>query len=71
MWRLDCGPSTNSSHFPEEINRRIAGVIADLHFAPTERSRHNLRLEGVPEELILVTGNSVIDAINIVAGTSL
>ena len=54
--------------FPEEINRRLAGVIADLHFAPTERSRHNLRLEGVPAELILVTGNSVIDAINIVAG---
>ena len=49
--------------FPEEINRRITGVIADLHFAPTEWAAGNLRREGVPEERIVVTGNSVIDAI--------
>jgi len=49
--------------FPEEINRRIAGVIADLHFAPTEHSRQNLLREGVPQERILVTGNTVIDAL--------
>jgi len=49
--------------FPEEINRRIAGVIADLHFAPTERARQNLLREGVPSNQIVVTGNPVIDAL--------
>jgi len=49
--------------FPEEINRKIAGVIADLHFAPTERSCQNLRKEGVPRENIVITGNPVIDAL--------
>ena len=53
--------------FPEEINRRIAGVVADLHFAPTERSRQNLLREGIPNENILVTGNPVIDALHWVA----
>ncbi len=53
--------------FPEEINRRIATVIADLHFAPTEWSKGNLLHEGVEERDILVTGNSVIDALNFVA----
>lgn len=54
--------------FPEEINRRIATVIADLHFAPTEWSKENLLREGVDEKDILVTGNSVIDALHYVAG---
>jgi len=49
--------------FPEEINRRVAGVAADLHFAPTEHSRQNLLQENVPEELIKVTGNPAIDAL--------
>jgi UDP-N-acetylglucosamine 2-epimerase (non-hydrolysing) len=53
--------------FPEEINRRIATVIADLHFAPTEWSKGNLLREGVDEKNIRVTGNSVIDALNFVA----
>lgn len=53
--------------FPEEINRRIAGVIADLHFAPTEWSKANLLREGVNEKLIHVTGNTVIDALQFVA----
>jgi UDP-N-acetylglucosamine 2-epimerase (non-hydrolysing) len=53
--------------FPEEINRRIATVIADLHFAPTEWSKRNLLREGVEEKNILVTGNSVIDALSFVA----
>ena len=52
--------------FPEEINRRIATVIADLHFAPTEWAKGNLLREGVEERNILVTGNSVIDALNFV-----
>jgi UDP-N-acetylglucosamine 2-epimerase (non-hydrolysing) len=53
--------------FPEEINRRIATVIADLHFAPTEWSKGNLLREGVNENDILVTGNPVIDALHYVA----
>ena len=53
--------------FPEELNRRIATVIADLHFAPTEWSKANLLREGVEEKNILVTGNPVIDALNFVA----
>ncbi len=53
--------------FPEEINRRVAGVAADLHFAPTEWSRQNLLREGVPENKIALTGNPVIDALQVVA----
>jgi UDP-N-acetylglucosamine 2-epimerase (non-hydrolysing) len=52
--------------FPEEINRKVAGVIADLHFAPTEENRKNLLKEGIPSDSILVTGNPVIDALNII-----
>ena len=53
--------------FPEEINRRVASVVADLHLAPTQRARQNLLREGVPDEAICVTGNPVIDALNMVA----
>ena len=49
--------------FPEEINRRLATTLADLHFAPTEWSRQNLLHENVPDEAIIVTGNPVIDAL--------
>ncbi len=53
--------------YPEEMNRRLATVTADLHFAPTEWSRGNLLREGVDEEAIRVTGNPVIDAFQFVA----
>jgi UDP-N-acetylglucosamine 2-epimerase (non-hydrolysing) len=53
--------------FPEEINRRLATVTADLHFAPTTWSQGNLLREGIEAEKIYVTGNSVIDALNYVA----
>ena len=49
--------------FPEEINRQITGRIADFHFAPTEKSKQNLLAENVLEDGILVTGNTVIDAL--------
>lgn len=49
--------------FPEEINRRVTGVVADLHFAPTELSCANLLNEGIPTWRIVVTGNTVIDAL--------
>ncbi len=52
--------------FPEEINRRITSVIADLHFAPTQRAKDNLIHEGIDPRGILVTGNPVIDALYIV-----
>lgn len=50
--------------FPEEINRRITGVIADMHFAPTKRNEENLLRENTKPEDIFVTGNTVIDALN-------
>ncbi len=49
--------------FPEEMNRRIADHLSDLLFAPTERARRNLLAEGIPDERIRVTGNTVIDAL--------
>ena len=51
------------SPYPEEINRRLTGALADTHFAPTALARDNLLREGVPEENIFVTGNTVIDAL--------
>ena len=49
--------------FPEELMRTLLGQAADLHFAPTPRARGNLLQEGVPRERILVTGNTVVDAL--------
>lgn len=62
---VEAGLRTNNKFhpFPEEINRRIASVAADIHFAPTERSKENLLREGVAENRIHVTGNTVIDAL--------
>lgn len=51
------------SPYPEEMNRKLTGAIADLHFAPTATSRDNLLREGVPARNIYVTGNTVIDAL--------
>jgi UDP-N-acetylglucosamine 2-epimerase (non-hydrolysing) len=51
------------SPFPEEMNRQLTGVMADLHFSPTNGSADNLRREAKPEESIYVTGNTAIDAL--------
>ena len=51
------------SPFPEEINRQVTGRIADLHFAPTIESKNNLLQENVKENTIIITGNTVIDAL--------
>lgn len=48
--------------FPEEMNRKLTGALSDLHFAPTKTAKENLLREGVNEEFIFVTGNTVIDA---------
>ena len=62
---VEAGLRTNDkfSPYPEEMNRRLVGTLADLHFPPTERSRQILLKEGVPDQRILVTGNTVIDAL--------
>ena len=54
------------SPWPEEMNRQITGRIASVHFAPTELSRENLLKEGIDDNKIKVTGNTVIDALQII-----
>jgi len=49
--------------FPEEINRRLISVVADYHFAPTNRAKENLLSEGIKTDKIFVTGNTVVDAL--------
>jgi UDP-N-acetylglucosamine 2-epimerase (non-hydrolysing) len=51
------------SPWPEEINRKLTGAIAKVHFAPTEHARQNLLKEGIPAKNICVTGNTVVDAL--------
>lgn len=62
---VEAGLRTNDKYspFPEEINRQVTGRIADYHFTPTEESRKNLLKENVADKSILVTGNTVIDAL--------
>jgi len=52
-----------ASPWPEEANRKLTGALAALHFAPTERARHNLLAEGIDDDKIVVAGNTVIDAL--------
>lgn len=56
------------SPWPEEANRKLTGTLATLHFAPTIRARQNLLAEGVSDDSIVVTGNTVIDALLDVRG---
>lgn len=62
---VEAGLRSGDMHrpFPEEANRRIAALAADLHFAPTVRARDNLIREGAPAEDVYVTGNTVVDAL--------
>lgn len=62
---IEAGLRTHNkwSPFPEEVNRQVTGRIADYHFAPTETSKQNLLLENIKLESIIVTGNTVIDAL--------
>ncbi|HUV05687.1 MAG TPA: UDP-N-acetylglucosamine 2-epimerase (non-hydrolyzing) [Armatimonadota bacterium] len=66
---VEAGLRTDNKYdpFPEEMNRRLTTVLADLHFAPTPAARENLLAEGVPSRKIYVTGNTVIDALLMVA----
>lgn len=65
---IEAGLRTNDiySPFPEELNRQITGKISKFHFAPTESCKNNLLNEGINEEEIFVTGNTVIDALMII-----
>jgi len=62
---IEAGLRTYDKHapFPEELNRCLVGVLADYHFAPTVRAKQALLREGIDESKILVTGNTVVDAI--------
>jgi UDP-N-acetylglucosamine 2-epimerase (non-hydrolysing) len=65
---VEAGLRTNNlkAPFPEEFNRKIASVITDIHFAPTEQAYQNLIKEGVDKDSISITGNTVIDALHLV-----
>ena len=69
LGHVEAGLRTNDKFqpYPEEINRRIADILADAYFAPTRNSRMNLLKEGIPSESILVTGNTVIDALMMIS----
>ncbi|WP_271402291.1 non-hydrolyzing UDP-N-acetylglucosamine 2-epimerase [Salinicoccus roseus] len=62
---VEAGLRTNNKYspFPEEMNRQMTGVLADLHFAPTENSKENLLRENKKEDGISITGNTAIDAL--------
>lgn len=62
---IEAGLRTGDKYapYPEEMNRCLTGVLTDYHFAPTETAKNNLLASGVPENRILVTGNTVIDAL--------
>lgn len=63
---VEAGLRTFNKYFPypEEMNRKLAGTMADLHFAPTKGSRKNLLREGIDDKDIYITGNTVIDSMN-------
>lgn len=62
---VEAGLRSHDRHqpFPEEINRRLTSVVADWHFAPTQKSCDNLLAEGLPGDRVMVTGNTVVDAL--------
>lgn len=62
---VEAGLRTDNRYdpFPEEINRRLTGALAELHFAPTDQARENLLREGIPADRIFSVGNTVIDAL--------
>lgn len=64
---VEAGLRTNNlySPWPEEANRKLTGALTQYHFAPTERARQNLLREGVSDDAITVTGNTVIDALQL------
>lgn len=70
---VEAGLRTHSRYypFPEEMNRRMISQLTDIHFAPTHLNKKNLLDEGIAEDLIYVTGNTVIDALQLIRGSAL
>lgn len=68
---VEAGLRTRDKHrpFPEEMNRRLLSPLADLNFAPTSHAVANLRLEGIPDARIVLTGNTIVDALNLILST--
>ncbi|MCZ2108235.1 MAG: UDP-N-acetylglucosamine 2-epimerase (non-hydrolyzing), partial [Dehalococcoidia bacterium] len=68
---IEAGLRTNDRYypFPEEINRRLIGPIASMHFAPTETAMAALRANGIPAQDIWLTGNTVVDALHQIIGS--
>jgi UDP-N-acetylglucosamine 2-epimerase (non-hydrolysing) len=62
---IEAGLRTQKKYepFPEEINRKIISTIADLHFAPSQIAKENLRAEGISDDDIIVTGNTIVDSL--------
>jgi len=62
---IEAGLRTNNKYspFPEEINRKLTGNIADFHFPPTQNSKNNLLKENISENIIYISGNTVVDAL--------
>jgi len=60
---VEAGLRSHDRAMPEEINRKLVGTVATVHCAPTEMSAANLRAEGVPAEQIVITGNTVVEAV--------
>src|SRR5690349_3483670 len=69
LGHVEAGLRTNDKFkpYPEEINRRITDILADVYFAPTSNSRMNLLREGISDQSIVVTGNTVVDAVTMIA----
>ena len=65
VYHVEAGLRTydKTAPFPEELNRQMVSRIADIHFAPTEKNKQALLMEGIAEKDILITGNTVIDAL--------
>jgi UDP-N-acetylglucosamine 2-epimerase (non-hydrolysing) len=59
---VEAGLRSHDRAMPEEINRCVAGILADLHCAPTEHAAANLRQDGVPASKIVLTGNTIVEA---------
>ena len=66
---IEAGLRTYNKHnpWPEEINRQVTSRLADFHFAPTKKNKENLEAEGINKDSIIVTGNTVIDALHFIA----
>ncbi len=65
VFHVEAGLRTFDAHnpFPEEINREIVGVLAEMHFVPTESARQNLLRTGIRARDVLITGNTIVDAL--------